>query len=154
MRSREFTVARFLLYDNLKLLFFLSQDSPLPLEFRTSPPAGAHRSYPTRSLSPPPKLFLADGGDDEDRQNCTAHQSAITGSDPSPVNALTSLPANSGAGSTLTTTATAAGSPRKRHHRHHHAHHRSQQHHHVQRPCLDFEKMQQVSFTILFNYAN
>ena len=36
-----------------------SHDSPLPLEFRTSPPEGAHR--PTRSLSPPlPKLFLAD----------------------------------------------------------------------------------------------
>ncbi len=91
-----------------------AQDSPLPLEFRTSPPEGAHR--PTRSLSPPPKLFLAD-------PPATSHLTSWSTCEPQVALAV----ANGN-----------AGSPRKRH-RH------GQRAHHIQRPCLDFEKMQQVS---------
>lgn len=61
-----------------------------PVQFRTSPPRGAHR--PGRSFSPPPKLFHYATGQDS--------------------------------------------SPRKRH--------RHATPHAIQRPCLDFEKMQQV----------
>ena len=93
-----------------------AQDSPLPLEFRTSPPEGAHR--PTRSLSPPPKLFLAD-----QQQSATSHLTSSSTCEPQVALAV----ANGN-----------AGSPRKRH-RH------GQRAHHIQRPCLDFEKMQQVS---------
>lgn len=96
-----------------------AQDSPLPLEFRTSPPEGAHR--PTRSLSPPPKFFLAD----QDMAAPTAASAAATASEPSPA-ALSVANGNN------------TGSPRKRHR---HAH---RSHHHIQRPCLDFEKMQQM----------
>ena len=101
--------------------------SPLPLEFRTSPPEGAHR--PTRSLSPPPKLFAADaehlvgagaGG------GATASGGGVTASGGGALAALSVANGN------------VAGSPRKRH-RHTH------RPHNIQRPCLDFEKMQQVS---------
>lgn len=95
-----------------------AQDSPLPLEFRTSPPEGAHR--PTRSLSPPPKFFLAD-------QDMAAPTAMLPASEPPA--ALSVANGNN------------IGSPRKRHR---HAH---RSHHHIQRPCLDFEKMQQVSYT-------
>ena len=97
-----------------------AQDSPLPLEFRTSPPEGAHR--PTRSLSPPPKFFLAD-------QDMAAPTAMLSASEPPPA-ALTVANGNN------------TGSPRKRH--------RHRSHHHIQRPCLDFEKMQQVSS--IFNF--
>lgn len=63
-----------------------------PVQFRTSPPRGAHR--PGRSFSPPPKLFHYATG-----QN---------------------------------------SSPRKRHR------HATPHAHAIQRPCLDFEKMQQL----------
>lgn len=63
-----------------------------PVQFRTSPPRGAHR--PGRSFSPPPKLFHYATGQDS--------------------------------------------SPRKRH--------RHATPHAIQRPCLDFEKMQQVFY--------
>lgn len=98
-----------------------AQDSPLPLEFRTSPPEGAHR--PTRSLSPPPKFFLAD-------QDMAAPTAMLSTSEPPA--ALSVANGNN------------TGSPRKRHR---HAH---RSHHHIQRPCLDFEKMQQVSFIFSF----
>ena len=96
-----------------------AHNSPLPLEFRTSPPEGAHR--PTRSLSPPPKLFLAD----------TDHLSTSTCEPPQVALAV----ANGN-----------AVSLRKRH-RHTH------RPHNIQRPCLDFEKMQQVgSFLLIPNF--
>ncbi|KAK4036277.1 uncharacterized protein LOC116928548 [Daphnia magna] len=100
-----------------------AQDSPLPLEFRTSPPEGAHR--PTRSLSPPPKFFLADC-----RQDLAAPSAAAAMSTPAqhaePPAALSVANGNN------------IASPRKRHR---HAH---RSHHQIQRPCLDFEKMQQM----------
>lgn len=96
-------------------------DSPLPLEFRSSPPEGAHR--PTRSLSPPPKFFLAD-------QDMAAAPSSAMLAAPAPTLSV----------------ANGNGSPRKRHRHHAHRHH----HHMQQRPCLDFEKMQQVRFIFLF----
>ena len=96
-----------------------AHNSPLPLEFRTSPPEGVHR--PTRSLSPPPKLFLAD----------TDHLSTSTCEPPQVALAV----ANGN-----------AVSLRKRH-RHTH------RPHNIQRPCLDFEKMQQVgSFLLIPNF--
>ena len=106
--------------DEVQSLVGGPQDSPLPLEFRTSPPEGAHR--PTRSLSPPPKFFLAD------REDMGAPLSAA---------AMLSLHAEPAALSVAN--GNNIGSPRKRHR---HAH---RSHHHIQRPCLDFEKMQQVS---------
>lgn len=106
-----------------------AQDSPLPLEFRTSPPEGAHR--PTRSLSPPPKFFLADC-----RQDLAAPSAAAAMSTPAqhaePPAALSVANGNN------------IASPRKRHR---HAH---RSHHQIQRPCLDFEKMQQVSVVLFF----
>ncbi|XP_046445026.1 uncharacterized protein LOC124194742 isoform X4 [Daphnia pulex] len=105
--------------DEVQSLVGGPQDSPLPLEFRTSPPEGAHR--PTRSLSPPPKFFLAD------REDMASPLSAA---------AMLSLHAEPAALSVAN--GNNIGSPRKRHR---HAH---RSHHHIQRPCLDFEKMQQV----------
>ena len=100
--------------DEVQSLVGGTQDSPLPLEFRTSPPEGAHR--PTRSLSPPPKFFLAD------REDMSSPAAAMLSSEQQPT-ALSVANGNN------------IASPRKRHrHRHH-----------IQRPCLDFEKMQQVS---------
>lgn len=104
--------------DEVQSLVANSPKSPLPLEFRTSPPEGAHR--PTRSLSPPPKLFLAD----EDEQDADEELDEEDGG---------------GAGGPV---GTATASPRKRH-RHHL--HRAQKPLPIQRPCLDFEKMQQVN---------
>jgi len=129
-----------------------AEDSPLPLEFRTSPPEGAHR--PTRSLSPPPKLFLADHHHHQHNQ----HESLPLSLSSSSLSALRTSPFGAafnatqqqqqqqqhGESAALAVANGNAGSPRKRHR---HTHHRSHSHgHHMQqRPCLDFEKMQQVS---------
>ena len=127
-----------------------AEDSPLPLEFRTSPPEGAHR--PTRSLSPPPKLFLADHHHHHHHQHESLPQSLSSSS----LSALRTSPFGAafnatqqqqqqhGESAALAVANGNAGSPRKRHR---HTHHRSHSHgHHMQqRPCLDFEKMQQVS---------
>lgn len=77
-----------------------------PVQFRTSPPRGAHRPG-HRSLSPPPKLFHY--------VPSPAHDSAV--------------------------------SPRKRH-----RHTAVSSPHAIQRPCLDFEKMQQVRKLYMFLY--
>ena len=106
-----------------------TQDSPLPLEFRTSPPEGAHR--PTRSLSPPPKFFLADREDMAAPLSSAAMLSSSAEQQPA---ALSVANGNN------------IASPRKRHR---HAH---RSHHHIHRPCLDFEKMQQVSLGFFFSF--
>jgi hypothetical protein len=111
--------------DEVQSLIGGTQDSPLPLEFRTSPPEGAHR--PTRSLSPPPKFFLADRREDMAAPLSAAAAAAMLSSQEQQPTALSVANGNN------------IGSPRKRHR---HAH---RSHHHIQRPCLDFEKMQQVS---------
>lgn len=98
-----------------------AEHSPLPLQFRTSPPQGAHR--PMRSLSPPPKLFLAE--------------------EFVPANAITTCLQLQQHGALSVANGNAASSPRKRH-RH------AQRAHKIQRPCLDFEKMQQVRFLLLY----
>jgi hypothetical protein len=110
--------------DEVQSLIGGTQDSPLPLEFRTSPPEGAHR--PTRSLSPPPKFFLADRREDMAAPLSAAAAAMLSSQEQQPT-ALSVANGNN------------IGSPRKRHR---HAH---RSHHHIQRPCLDFEKMQQVS---------
>jgi len=91
---------------------------PLPVQFRTSPPEGAHR--PMRSQSPPPKLFVTDA---EPPQHVAGVTSAAGGG------------ASGGGGGASVVNGNA--SPRKRHR---HAH----RPHNIQRPCLDFEKMQQM----------
>ena len=108
--------------DEVQSLVANSPKSPLPLEFRTSPPAGAHR--PTRSLSPPPKFFLADE-DEQDADEELDDDDGVGGG---------------GGGSVAPAT---SASPRKRHR--HHLHRAQKQHQPIQRPCLDFEKMQQVT---------
>ena len=110
--------------DEVQSLVGGTQDSPLPVEFRTSPPEGAHR--PTRSLSPPPKFFLADRREDMAAPLSAAAAAMLSSQEQQPA-ALSVANGNN------------IGSPRKRHR---HAH---RSHHHIQRPCLDFEKMQQVS---------
>lgn len=102
------------------------EDSPLPLEFCTSPPEGAHR--PTRSLSPPPKLFLADDPHHH-HHSMTTTTTVVHLHQPRESVALLTV-ANG-------FNRLAAASPRKRH-RH------GRRPHNIQRPCLDFEKMQQV----------
>ena len=113
--------------DEVTALIGSAHGSPLPLEFRTSPPEGAHR--PTRSLSPPPKLFVADAEQLTESRNSagviTAAAAPTTTATAAPVTALSVANGNT-------------VSPRKRHR---HAH----RPHNIQRPCLDFEKMQQVS---------
>ncbi|XP_049764559.1 uncharacterized protein LOC126092872 [Schistocerca cancellata] len=88
-----------------------------PVRFRTWPPLDAHK--PGRSLSPPPKLF---------------HYAASADAAPAPACGL--APAAS-ASSASAAAAAADASPRKRH-RH------TPRASHIQRPCLDFEKMQQL----------
>jgi len=113
--------------DEVTALIGSAHGSPLPLEFRTSPPEGAHR--PTRSLSPPPKLFVADAEHMVDSRNSGPGATPAT---------TTTTTATTGGGGGLSVANGNAASPRKRH-RHTH------RPHNIQRPCLDFEKMQQVS---------
>lgn len=119
-----------------------AEDSPLPLEFRTSPPEGAHR--PTRSLSPPPKLFLADHHHESLPQSLSSSSLSALRTSPFGAAFNASQQQQHGESAALAVANGNAGSPRKRHR---HTHHRSHSHgHHMQqRPCLDFEKMQQVS---------
>ncbi|XP_048507067.1 uncharacterized protein LOC105684858 [Athalia rosae] len=86
-----------------------------PVQFRTSPPVDAHK--PGRSLSPPPKLFHASVRDPRPPR---------PRSRPRPHPLIDHLDADPDALS--------ACSPRKRH----------RPPHRLPRPCLDFEKMQQL----------
>ena len=146
--------------DEVQSLVGGAEDSPLPLEFRTSPPEGAHR--PTRSLSPPPKLFLTDHHqhDNSSSSSLSSLSSLSTLRSSGPGTAAFNAAANQQQHGEISSVAlavangNAVGSPRKRHrHTHHRSH--SHGHHHMkremQRPCLDFEKMQQVS---LFPYLS
>lgn len=90
-----------------------------PVQFRTSPPVDAHK--PGRSLSPPPKLF---------------HASVRDPRPPRPRSRPRPHPLVQDYVDADTDPLTAC-SPRKRH----------RPPHRLPRPCLDFEKMQQVSQT-------
>ena len=90
-----------------------------PLQFSTSPPVDAHR--PRRSLSPPPKLFTFSGP-----LGGTVRGTEQSTSDTSRLHCSTAAEH----------TDKKLISPRKRS--------RTSRVHHIQRPCLDFEKMQQV----------
>ena len=103
---------------------------PKPVEFSTSPPEDVHR--PRRSLSPPPKLFGFKS--QEQTVGAAVAAEARLGNFSSSLGDLSSLAAlecdlaDRKGKKTM--------SPRKRS--------RTTRVQHIQRPCLDFEKMQQV----------
>lgn len=93
-----------------------------PVQFRTSPPVDAHK--PGRSLSPPPKLFHASVRDPRPpRPRSRPRPHPLVDHLDTDIDALS------------------ACSPRKRH----------RPPHRLPRPCLDFEKMQQVSLIQFFH---
>ena len=146
-----------------------------PVEFSTSPPTGIHVHKPRRSLSPPPNVFssadsIVDSAHDADNQpNNTAQDPAW----PTKLKVVESsklwcpIPVRPNPVFDLGKTGSAEGptinahpqfsrhaeiraeerrerraiSPRKRY-RH------QNRIHHLQRPCLDFEKMQQVKHSL------
>ncbi|XP_040576050.1 uncharacterized protein Reph [Lepeophtheirus salmonis] len=99
-----------------------------PVQFRTSPPLDVHR--PRQSQSPPPKFF---------------HLSSTTSSEPGQSSDIPII-----------------GDQSKRHHRRHSGDSRhyspSKRHrstprpHNIQRPCLDFEKMQQIKKRVVTSW--
>lgn len=92
-----------------------------PVQFRTSPPLEAHK--PLRSVSPPAKVLgLANSGREA--------MSSVGGGE-------TSGSPGSDGGAARTESGPRAASPRKRHRQ-------TPRPHQMHRPCLDFEKMQQV----------
>lgn len=96
-----------------------------PVQFRTSPPLEAHK--PLRSVSPPTKvLSLANSG----REGMSSVGGGETSGSPG-------VAAGNDGGTTRAESGPRAASPRKRHRQ-------TPRPHQMHRPCLDFEKMQQV----------
>ncbi|XP_050726595.1 SH3 and multiple ankyrin repeat domains protein 1-like isoform X2 [Eriocheir sinensis] len=96
-----------------------------PVQFRTSPPLEAHK--PLRSVSPPTKvLSLANSG----REGMSSVGGGETSGSPG-------VAAGNDGGTTRTESGPRAASPRKRHRQ-------TPRPHQMHRPCLDFEKMQQL----------
>ncbi|XP_068219069.1 IQ motif and SEC7 domain-containing protein 2-like isoform X1 [Palaemon carinicauda] len=116
----------------------LTTGSRPPVQFRTSPPLEAHK--PLRSVSPPTKMLsLASSG----RENLLSAGGA-TGGSGSPEGATGS----SEGGSTPRAEGGArAASPRKRHRQ-------TPRPHQMHRPCLDFEKMQQMKNRAVTQWRN
>lgn len=107
-----------------------NHNQPAPVQFSTSPPVDVHK--PRRSLSPPPKLFGFS-------QLSTARletdsRAARLGSYSSSLGDLTRIDFDTKVESRASCKKTI--SPRKKS--------RTSRVHHIQRPCLDFEKMQQL----------
>ena len=109
-----------------------NHNHPTPVQFSTSPPVDVHK--PRRSLSPPPKLFGFRGQEADSGQ-------AIPEIRPRSASGLGTYSSSLGDLSRLEYEALERRekktiSPRKRS--------RTSRVQHIQRPCLDFEKMQQV----------
>jgi len=109
-----------------------NHNHPTPVQFSTSPPVDVHK--PRRSLSPPPKLFGFSGHAVETVQ-------AIPEIHPRSTSGLGTYSSSLGDLSRLEYDALERRgkktiSPRKRS--------RTSRVQHIQRPCLDFEKMQQL----------
>ena len=95
-----------------------------PVQFRTSPPLEVHK--PLRSVSPPTKvLSLANSG----REGMSSSGGGETSGSPGV--------GGSDGGTARAEGGARAASPRKRHRQ-------TPRPHQMHRPCLDFEKMQQV----------
>jgi len=112
-----------------------NHNHPTPVQFSTSPPVDVHK--PRRSLSPPPKLFGFQGPEPDAGQGGQAipeirlTSSAGLGTYSSSLGDLSGLEYEG-----LERKGKKTISPRKRS--------RTSRVQHIQRPCLDFEKMQQL----------
>jgi hypothetical protein len=126
----------------------VNHNQPTPLQFSTSPPVDVHKprrslspqaGWPPRSVSPPPKLVAS-----PERPPPMGNLSSSLGDLPCLMSTgedSSSYSSRRRAGpascySSSTTTSKKSISPRKRS--------RTSRVHHIQRPCLDFEKMQQL----------
>jgi len=99
-----------------------NHNQPAPVQFSTSPPVDVHK--PRRSLSPPPKLFGFSQLSVVRQETATAR----LGNYSSSLGDLSRIETRVSCKKTI--------SPRKKS--------RTSRVHHIQRPCLDFEKMQQL----------
>jgi hypothetical protein len=109
-----------------------NHNHPTPVQFSTSPPMDVHK--PRRSLSPPPKLFGFHGqdtGSGQDLPDICPRPSLGLGTYSSSLGDLSRLEYEG-----LERKEKKTISPRKRS--------RTSRVQHIQRPCLDFEKMQQL----------
>eukprot|EP00090_Calanus_glacialis_P018176 TRINITY_DN28193_c0_g1_i1.p1 TRINITY_DN28193_c0_g1~~TRINITY_DN28193_c0_g1_i1.p1 ORF type:complete len:323 (+),score=66.76 TRINITY_DN28193_c0_g1_i1:36-1004(+) len=109
-----------------------NHNHPTPVQFSTSPPVDVHK--PRRSLSPPPKLFGFRGQEAESGQaipEIRPRSSSGLGTYSSSLGDLSRLEYEA-----LERRGKKTISPRKRS--------RTSRVQHIQRPCLDFEKMQQL----------
>lgn len=109
-----------------------NHNHPTPVQFSTSPPVDVHK--PRRSLSPPPKLFGFSGTQTETGQaipEIRPRSSSGLGIYSSSLGDLSRLEYEA-----LERRGKKTISPRKRS--------RTSRVQHIQRPCLDFEKMQQL----------
>eukprot|EP00092_Neocalanus_flemingeri_P016416 GFUD01017766.1.p1 GENE.GFUD01017766.1~~GFUD01017766.1.p1 ORF type:complete len:326 (-),score=63.55 GFUD01017766.1:1923-2900(-) len=109
-----------------------NHNHPTPVQFSTSPPVDVHK--PRRSLSPPPKLFGFSGQQAETGQaipEIRPRSSTGLGTYSSSLGDLSRLEYEA-----LERRGKKTISPRKRS--------RTSRVQHIQRPCLDFEKMQQL----------
>jgi len=113
-----------------------NHNQPAPVQFSTSPPVDVHK--PRRSLSPPPKLFgLSQPGQQLSsvrQQEAADWRTGRLGSYSSSLGDLTRIDFDTKIERRASCKKTI--SPRKKS--------RTSRVHHIQRPCLDFEKMQQL----------
>jgi len=128
----------------------VNHNQPIPLKFSTSPPVDVHKprrslspqaGWPPRSVSPLPKL-AASPERPPPMGNLSSSLGDLpclmsTGDDSSSYSSRRRAgPGSCYSSSTTTTRSKKSISPRKRS--------RTSRVHHIQRPCLDFEKMQQL----------
>ena len=123
-------------------------DTPMelqPVQFSTSPPTGVHVHKPRRSSSPPAKMFVFENGDSELNNGFhipAAGAGALAAGNGGAVSGRQQFSGDAKAErSAERRERRRTISPRKRY--------RQSRTQHIQRPCLDFEKMQQVGLSLI-----
>ena len=132
-----------------------------PVQFSTAPPTGLHVHKPRRSSSPPAKMFLMEQNNDQPRSSthafsATLSASAFTSSSGSTMSEMSQEQYSSDARIERAEERRERRriiSPRKRYHRQARAAVGGGGGGGHQRPCLDFEKMQQVKFANKYHDA-